>query len=122
MSAQLLVAGVGRATQCEAANDHRPTPLRFVWHHILPETCGGRSTLSNLVQVCDNCHVAIHELLYLLKLNDGDQQQAWGRHGGRGQRSYALQGWELAVQAGTAAKIPNEGGVLTASLGLMPVE
>src|SRR4029077_1447055 len=55
--------GVGVASYCQCAADHTPKPLRFVWHHILPVTCGGKSVPANLVMACDNCHYAIHSLM-----------------------------------------------------------
>lgn len=116
MSALLTVPTLGKATQCTAYGSHRPTPLRFVWHHLLPESLGGATDTLNLVSVCDACHYSIHELLYLLRLSNGDAAR-WakpggGQYGSDGQRGYALKGWQLAVAAGVQNRIPNEGGVL----------
>lgn len=111
MSGVLTLPGLGPATHCTAYNDHRPRPLRFVWHHLLPETCGGASDLTNVVQVCDSCHYAIHDLLWVLKTSAGDPK-VWGRYGADQQRAYALRGWQLAAKVGMTDRIPNEGGIL----------
>lgn len=46
---------VGWATNCRVSANHSPVPLRFVWHHILPQVCGGQSVPENLANLCDNC-------------------------------------------------------------------
>lgn len=30
------------------------------WHHVVPLGCGGLDTFTNIVPVCDRCHLAIH--------------------------------------------------------------
>jgi len=32
-------------------------------HHIVPLSCGGESTLENLILLCPNCHAVAHHLL-----------------------------------------------------------
>lgn len=99
----LLLFEGRRATTCRVSVGHRPRPLRFVWHHILPLVCGGETTAANLVELCDNCHYAVHALL-------------WNRANGlpvprnveATQLALATKGYQLAVQAGTVVKIPHE--------------
>jgi hypothetical protein len=108
----LAVDELGPATQCQAAHTHEPRPMRHVWHHILPQVCGGQTQPENLAELCDSCHYAVHALMYALVAADGDEAKAWGRHGAAGQRALAAQGYRLAVATGTTAKIPDEGGVV----------
>lgn len=104
MTARTELPGVGKATHCEVAGYHRPRPLRYVFHHILPEACGGKSEPDNLVQTCDTEHYAIHRLLWLLA-NGGIPR---GTGGTRKQRALAERGYQAAVAAGTTGKIPKE--------------
>lgn len=98
------VEGLGRALSCAAYHAHRPKPVRYVWHHILPQICGGLTAAPNLVSVCDNCHYGIHAAMY---------DMAHGRkpQGTTEQAALAKLGYDAAVTAGTVDKIPNEGGV-----------
>lgn len=105
----LELPGVGKATHCQITVDHQPTPLRFIWHHILPQAAGGKSVVDNLAQLCDNCHYATHALLYELKTtgtitpnpaNDLERE------------ALARQGYEAAVAAGTVDHIPDEGSAI----------
>lgn len=97
-----------RATRCEVAARHRPTPLRFVLHHVLPQVCGGLTVPGNLAQLCDNDHYAVHALLRYAATHDG---QFPGRVGTRTQRDLAARGYQAAVAAGTVDRIPDEGNV-----------
>jgi hypothetical protein len=94
---------VGKAASCAAAVYHSPHPLRFVWHHILPEACGGLTQPGNLVSLCDSCHYSVHILLWQLA-NGGlaVPRPNWV------QLRLARQGLVLAEDAGTAGKIPKE--------------
>lgn len=96
---------VGYATRCEVVDKHWPRPLRYVWHHILPQQAGGPTTPTNLAQLCDNCHYAVHHLMWMLK------EGAAIPGGMKRSRRYhlALQGYQAAVAAGTVDRIPNEG-------------
>lgn len=107
MSALLVVDGV-RASTCTGSPTHRPRPTRFVWHHVLPQVCGGLTVPANLAQLCDNCHYTVHALLFELKIHAGNSG-SWGRLGTVGQRGLAWQGYADALAAGTVDKIPNEG-------------
>ena len=100
------LAGVGLAVSCSISANHTPAPLRYVWHHILPRTCGGQTVTSNLVSVCDTCHYAIHALLYQLKVTGKIKPN---RRNNKLRMKYAQQGYDAAVAAGTVANIPNEG-------------
>lgn len=109
MEASVYLPTVGRATQCAVSPAHNPTPLRFVWHHILPVACGGASTRANLVSLCDSCHYAVHALLWDLKQHEGVftiPSPIRNRH----RAAYAYLGYDAAKAAGTVDKIPNEGG------------
>ena len=83
--------------------------MRYVWHHILPEIAGGRTTRSNLVSLCDSCHYAVHVLLYQLKLHGAVTPDS---RNNRKRVALARQGYMLAVTAGTVDKIPNEGSAV----------
>lgn len=102
---------LGPASACDAYKAHRPQPLRHVWHHVLPQVAGGTTTADNVVQVCDNCHICIHALLYALSQTVGDVRAPYFRlHGTSAQKAVAIRGYQAAVAAGTVDKIPNEGG------------
>jgi hypothetical protein len=90
-----------KATTCSSVAWHRPRPLRYVLHHILPQVCGGLTVETNLVSLCDNCHYSVHVLLWQLA------------HGLKLPRSVnahqlllATQGYSQAQKAGTVGKIP----------------
>jgi hypothetical protein len=87
-----------------AAGRHRPVPARHIWHHILPQVCGGKTERSNLVQLCDNCHYSIHRWMWCLQ-NGGLPKRVNKR-----QLALAQAGYDQAVAAGTADKIPKESG------------
>lgn len=101
----LSAPGLGRARECAISQGHRPTPMRFVWHHVLPQTCGGQTAPNNLVALCDSCHYSVHTLLWHLA-----QSSPPPHRGTHKQRTLALAGYTAAVRAGTVALIPNEGG------------
>lgn len=107
--APTFLKGFGPATTC-VIGLHRPKPLRYVWHHVLPRTAGGTDDPANLIQLCDNCHLSVEALLFQLVQNGG-HEGALGR-GNRKQQHYAMDGYRAALNAGTLNKIPNEGGAL----------
>lgn len=101
----LSVPELGRATYCAAyAGVHRPRPVRFVWHHVLPQVAGGLTEAANLVSVCDSCHYTIHAYLWACARGLKRPRVA------AGQAMLALRGYQAAIDAGTVDKIPNEGG------------
>jgi HNH endonuclease len=51
----LELPGLGKPTYCQGAENHNPKPLRYVWHHILPQEAGGQTTRENLASLCDSC-------------------------------------------------------------------
>lgn len=112
----LVVQGLGRASSCDGyAGGHRPRPTRYIWHHVLPQVCGGRTVKANLVQLCDNCHLTVHAILWLLAQRAGEIAKVDLRGiGSLRCRELAQQGYALALAAGTVAKIPNEGGAVAA--------
>ena len=97
-----------KATQCDLCGlrEHRPLPFRFVWHHILPQVCGGLSKDDNLVQTCDTGHYNTHILMWLMA--NGRDAEASKLHATRGQRVHAARGITLAAAAGTLLKMPKE--------------
>jgi len=96
----------GAGPKCVISTYHRPAPLRYVLHHILPRACGGKTEPSNLASLCDTCHYAVHALLHQLKVN-GKVSPNPGNN--RKRVALALEGYQRAVSAGTVDKIPNEG-------------
>jgi HNH endonuclease len=106
MNELLSFAGT-RADHCDgyAGARHKPTPMRFVWHHILPLICGGNTVAANLVQLCDSCHITTHWLLHRLKLG-----LPMGVHGTAATRTLAATGYGYATLLGTVHLIPFEGG------------
>jgi hypothetical protein len=107
MHAHEFLPMIGKAESCVSTSIHHPVPFRYVWHHVLPQVCGGKSVSGNLISVCDNCHLAIHALMYMLAQNNGEFTT---HHGTTAQRAWAKAGYKLAVAAGTVEKLPNEGG------------
>lgn len=104
MTAQVEINGV-KASKCQAgAQLKHHTALRFVWHHILPQVCGGKSEAANLAELCDNCHYAVHEVLWGLAHGAPPSREATTV-----QFQLAKVGYDLAVAAGTQGKIPREG-------------
>jgi HNH endonuclease len=96
-----------RATKCDIARYHRPKPLRYVEHHILPQVCGGKTEAANLAGLCDSCHYSVHAVLWQLKLTGGRLELV--KEGTLKQRDLAMRGYQAAVAAGTVDKIPDEG-------------
>jgi len=103
MSGLTFVEGVGHADHCQISVTHRPRTLRFVFHHILPQVCGGKTGAPNLISVCDGCHYSIHILMWNMA-NDVLNPP----HINRGQLDYAMRGYQEARAAGTAQLIPKE--------------
>jgi hypothetical protein len=105
-SPPVSLPGFGKAIQCNASENHAPKPLRFVWHHILPQEAGGLTEQFNLLECCDSCHYGIHVLLWDLATHDGLPSAEFLRYRRTGRAFYAMQGYLAAVQAGTLSKIP----------------
>lgn len=103
MTALTEVNGV-KAEKCQAGDQLRHhTALRFVWHHILPQVCGGKTETANLAELCDNCHYAVHELMWNMAHGAPIPKAATDAQFG-----LAREGFDLAVAAGTVSKIPRE--------------
>ena len=94
---------IPKATMCIVTKAHRPTPLRFVTHHIQPQEAGGQSVPENFAQLCDSCHYTIHRLLWYMAHNV-PLPKVYAK-----QLALATQGYNACVAAGTVAQIPNEG-------------
>jgi len=108
MEAAVFLPGVGRAAECSITTAHYPSPLRFVWHHILPKACGGKTVSENLVSLCDSCHYAVHALLWDLKQHEGLLTIPSPLRNRR-RMAFAFLGYDAAKAAGTLEKITNEG-------------
>lgn len=112
MEARTFIPELGHATTCTGygadVSTHRPQPLRFVWHHLRPESLGGASDSINCVQVCDLCHYATHALLYWMSQHNGILPAGYGT---LAQRRYAQTGWNLTPPE-LRSQIPNEGSIL----------
>ena len=103
MSALTYVESIGHADHCAVKTLHRPAPARFVWHHIQPQACGGLTVSENLAPVCDNCHYAIHILLW--SMANAPKQLRWANPD---RLNLAKQGYDACVAAGTVSAIPKE--------------
>lgn len=114
MGAMLEFAG-SPANRCDASGTHNPTPLRFVWHHIMPQQAGGQTVAANLVELCDSCHYSIHRMMWVYRLIAlgqpvTDAQRAIiTKPPRRAQLELAARGYEACRIAGTIGQIPNEG-------------
>jgi|SRR5215472_2117420 len=97
--------GIGAAAACQIDAVHNPRPLRFVWHHILPQAAGGKTEPDNLAALCDTCHYAVHALLSGLA-EDGQLDPNPDYHPDR--VALAQQGYDHAVALGTVKKLPHE--------------
>lgn len=106
---ETFLLSFGYAKRCEATKTHSPTPLRYVWHHILPQTCGGKTVAANLIEVCDNCHYGIHAILHDMAVNGGRVSKKYRHLVGTGRYEVAKKGYQSALDTGTLNKIPNEG-------------
>ena len=105
----VFLPSFGTANKCEISQHHTPVPLRYVWHHILPQTCGGKTIAANLIEVCDNCHYGIHALLYSMKLNNGKVDSKYSHLIGSQRYNVAKAGYQAALDTNTVSQIPNEG-------------
>jgi len=101
-----FIEGLGKASACAVSRWHRPAPMRYVWHHILPQVCGGLTNAVNTIQLCDNCHYAVHVLLYQLKTNGVVTPSSSNN---KVRIGVAKDGYLAALAMGTVDKIPNEG-------------
>ena len=111
MSASLVNADGVKASSCSVTTNHVPYVVRFVWHHVMPESLGG----SVEVEVCDSCHYSIHRILYYMSLRyqgialTDEQQALLNSPPRRAQLAIAQQGLDMCIAAGVVDRIPNEG-------------
>jgi hypothetical protein len=81
----------------------------------MPAAAGGETVTGNLIALCDNCHYAIHRMMYAMRLRfqgiplTPEQRGYLDNPPRLGQLGFARQGFDACVAAGTAGKIPNEG-------------
>lgn len=101
---------LGDATHCTAVKTHAPVPLRYVWHHVLPEAAGGKTNHDNCIPICDNCHYGVHALMYDMAQHDGHLSMHL-HEAGTPRYRIARQGYEAAKAADVLDRIPNEGEV-----------
>lgn len=101
----LELPGMGKASTCQvcAPAAHRPVPLRFVWHHVMPLEAGGQTVPSNLIEICDSCHYTIHRLMWYMAHGTPLPKVR------QAQLAFARQGYEACAAAGTVSQIPDEG-------------
>jgi hypothetical protein len=98
---------VGKAVRCQLSATTGSHPARrFVWHHILPQACGGKTEPANLASLCDNDHYAVHDLMW--RLAQGAAPAGIPKPWTRAQLALALQGYRAAVAAGTVSRMPKE--------------
>ena len=98
--------GVGQAGGCQVEIEHQPQALRFVWHHICPQACGGKTEPDNLASLCDNCHYAVHVLLAELKATGTIALTDPPKNPDR--IALAQKGYDEALRLGTVNRIPEE--------------
>jgi hypothetical protein len=114
-SDELSAIAYAKATSCTVTTYHVPVSVRFVIHHIQPQEAGGQTVPENLVDLCDNCHMTCHRLMWYLRLKfDGKtltaaQQSLLDKPPRANQLKLAQAGFDACVAAGTVDKIPNEG-------------
>ena len=104
MTALTFLEGIGHADHCQISVTHRPKTLRYVWHHILPQVCGGKTEAPNLVSLCDSCHYTIHIIMWNLANHGIPGVHRWNTQ----QIAYAQRGYLEAQAAGVANLIPKE--------------
>jgi hypothetical protein len=75
--------------------EHRPRPLRFVVHHVLPLGMGGLGESDNWVITCDTGHFNIHRLL-----GDLIRSQTMRTLGTSRERSLAVRAYRQWISAG----------------------
>lgn len=98
-----MIDELPKATTCVITNAHRPVPLRFVVHHIMPQEAGGQTVPANLVQLCDSCHYTIYRLMWYMAHGTPLPKVM------KAQLAIATTGYNECVAAGTVNLIPNEG-------------
>ena len=103
MTALTFLEGIGHADHCQISVTHRPRTLRYIWHHILPQVCGGLTQLTNLASLCDSCHYTIHILMRNYANNQVRPHKI-----NQEQARLAYRGYTEALTAGTANLIPKE--------------
>jgi Cys-tRNA synthase (O-phospho-L-seryl-tRNA:Cys-tRNA synthase) len=103
MSGLTFLEGIGHADHCQVSVTHRPRTYRYIWHHILPQVCGGKTESPNLVSLDDSCHYTIHILMWNMANN-----VLLPPHVNRQQLDLAMRGYQEAIAAGTAGRIPKE--------------
>lgn len=57
---------------CTIGKSHRPKYSRTVQHHKIPVSWGGQHTPTNMVELCDNHHYAIHVAIDQMITGSGD--------------------------------------------------
>lgn len=67
--------------RCACVAEHRPAPLEYEWHHVLPLAMGGENTPHgvpdrNGVWLCPTAHTNVHEVLREVLRNGG--ALSWG--------------------------------------------
>jgi hypothetical protein len=56
-----VVALLGKPPNfCYLTKNHTPVIPRVIWHHQVPQACGGKTNLTNCIPICDNHHFRLH--------------------------------------------------------------
>lgn len=111
---QGLAATLPKATQCTLSVYHRPKVTRYINHHIQPQAAGGYTVPDNIAQLCDNCHMTVHAVMWELHMMLGGQMASTATLGSvpigsKRQKELGRQGYNKCVLAGTSHLIPKEG-------------
>ncbi len=69
------------AEVCDCVTEHRPTPMVYERHHILPLAWGGPDVPENVVTVCPTTHRGVHELLeWIVDHQTWPPRPVWSRY------------------------------------------
>ena len=88
----ISLARMGEGCTCVAT--HSPAAYVVAKHHIKPQSWGGLTVPSNLIDICPNTHTATHRLLDDYVRNGGDPGWEARRKFGVLARALALKAWE----------------------------
>lgn len=92
--------GIGEAKPCVVCKTHSPKPITTDLHHVLPESWGGATETSNLIQICNTLHHGTHALIDLyVALNREptvkEMKATFGVLPSAGMRDLAAKAWAL---------------------------
>lgn len=113
LAEQAAVEALPKAVDCILASYHRPKVTRFVNHHIQPQAAGGLTEPDNIAQLCDNCHMTVHVVMWVLRTVCAGMMASTADLGSvpigtRKQKELGRIGYNKCVLAGTWTRIPKE--------------